>query len=119
MELISSRYKANGQIKEFFLKTTSGGLSDVDLTAMLETFEQSGKIACFVAVRPTFSLHLVEMNVEGKVTGIRATQETNLWINGGGLHLSRRKSSTMRDARGTRRRTFKLQIVDSIPGFQT
>ena len=40
--------------EEMFLANYSDGLSDVDLPAMIETFKQSGKIACFVAARPTF-----------------------------------------------------------------
>ena len=69
--------------EEMFLANYSDGLADVDLPAMIETFRQSGKIACFLAVRPSFSLHLVEMDGNGKVNGLRPTQDANLWINGG------------------------------------
>ena len=40
-------------------------------------------LACFIAVRPSFSLHLVDMRPSGKVQRIRASQDANLWINGG------------------------------------
>ena len=40
--------------EEMFLANYSDGLSDVDLPAMIEAFKQSGKIACFVAARPSF-----------------------------------------------------------------
>jgi glucose-1-phosphate cytidylyltransferase len=69
--------------EEMFLANYSDGLSDVDLPAMIDVFKRSGKIACFVAARPNFSLHLVEMDAAGKVGGIRATQEADLWVNGG------------------------------------
>ena len=69
--------------EEMFLANYSDGLSDVDLPAMIETFKQSGKVACFLACRPSFSLHLIEMDASGRVNGIRATQDANLWINGG------------------------------------
>ena len=69
--------------EEMFFANYSDGLSDVDLAVMVEAFKRSGKVACFVATRPTFSLHLVEMDAEGKVSGIRPTQDANLWINGG------------------------------------
>ena len=69
--------------EEMFLANYSDGLSDVDLPAMIETFKQSGKVACFVACRPSFTLHLIEMDGGGRVNGIRATQDANLWINGG------------------------------------
>ena len=52
--------------EEMFLANYSDGLSDVDLPAMIETFKQSGKVACFVACRPSFTLHLIEMDAGGK-----------------------------------------------------
>ena len=50
---------------------------------MIEAFRKSQKVACFLAVRPSFSLHLVDMDVDGKVNGLCPTQDANLWINGG------------------------------------
>lgn len=75
--------RAHLENEEMFLANYSDGLSDVDLPTMIETFRQSGKVGCFVAARPTFSLHLVEMDPDGKVNGICSTQEANLWVNGG------------------------------------
>jgi glucose-1-phosphate cytidylyltransferase len=75
--------------EEMFFANYSDGLCDVDLDLMIEAFRQSGKIACFVAARPNFSLHLVEMDQTGKVHDIRPTQDANLWINGGFFILRR------------------------------
>jgi glucose-1-phosphate cytidylyltransferase len=69
--------------EEMFLANYSDGLADVDLPSMIEVFRQSGKTAGFLAVRPTFSLHIVEMDAQGRVKGLRHTQDSNLWINGG------------------------------------
>ena len=69
--------------EEMFLANYSDGLCNVNLPEMIETFRASGKIACFIAVRPSFSLHLVDMEPSGKVERIRASQDANLWINGG------------------------------------
>jgi len=69
--------------EEMFLANYSDGLCDVNLDEMIAAFKASGKIACFLAVRPSFSLHLVEMRPSGKVERIRASQDANLWINGG------------------------------------
>ena len=79
--LLAVRAHVDGE--EMFLANYSDGLSDVDLPAMIEAFKKSGKVACFLAVRPSFSLHLVDMEQGGKVTGLRATQDADLWINGG------------------------------------
>jgi glucose-1-phosphate cytidylyltransferase len=45
---------------EMFYANYSDGLCDVDLTDMTAAFRSNGKIACFIAVRPSYSLHLVE-----------------------------------------------------------
>ena len=69
--------------EEIFLANYSDGLCDVDLSSMIDTFRQSGKTACLLAVRPSVSLHLVEMDASGRVDDVRPTQDANLWINGG------------------------------------
>jgi len=69
--------------EEMFLANYSDGLADVDLSAMIEIFRQSGKIACFLAVRPCFSLHFVEMDGNGRVNCLRPSEDANLWVNGG------------------------------------
>jgi glucose-1-phosphate cytidylyltransferase len=79
--LLTVRQHLEGE--EMFLANYSDGLTDLDLPAMIDTFRQSQKIACFLAVRPSFSLHLVEMDESGRVNGLRPTQDANLWINGG------------------------------------
>ena len=66
-----------------FFANYSDWLSDVNLDEMTSTFRASGKVGCFMAVRPSFSLHLVDMQPSGKVQRIRASQEADLWINGG------------------------------------
>ena len=63
--LLAVREHVEGE--EMFLANYSDGLSDVDLPDMIEAFRQSGKVACFIAVRPSFSLHLVDMQPSGKV----------------------------------------------------
>jgi glucose-1-phosphate cytidylyltransferase len=50
---------------------------------MTDLFRASGKVGCFLAVRPSFSLHLADIQPNGKVERIRASQDANLWINGG------------------------------------
>lgn len=69
--------------EEMFLANYSDGLCDVNLDEMIAAFRASGKVACFLAVRPSFSLHLVDMQPNGEVQRIRASQDANLWINGG------------------------------------
>jgi glucose-1-phosphate cytidylyltransferase len=50
-----------------FLANYSDGLTDADLDNMTEFFEQSGKVACFLAVRPPLTYHLAEIGDHGHV----------------------------------------------------
>ena len=79
--------------EEMFFANYSDGLCDVNLNEMTAVFRASGKIGCFLAVRPSFSLHLVEMRPSGKVERLRASQDADLWINGG-FFIFRKRSST-------------------------
>jgi glucose-1-phosphate cytidylyltransferase len=45
--------------------------------------KKSGKVGCFVAVRPPFNFHLAEFGRDGAVHRIRSSQESEIWINGG------------------------------------
>jgi len=83
--------------EEMFLANYSDGLCDVNLPEMIKTFRASGKVACFTAVRPSFSMHLVDMRPSGKVERIRASQNANLWINGGFFIFHKRIFDYMRE----------------------
>lgn len=69
--------------EEMFLANYSDGLSDARLPEMIEQFKASGKTACFLATRPSFSLHFVDSDAKGRVKAIRSSQDSDLWINGG------------------------------------
>ena len=74
------RYVEN---EEMFLANYSDGLIDMNLTAMIEHFRDSGKIATFVATPPSQSFHLVEMEEGGHVNSLRPVSDSNLLINAG------------------------------------
>jgi len=69
--------------EDVFLANYSDGLSDVDLERMIATFKASNKIACFLAVRPTMSMHLITIGADGRPQSFRNAKEADLWINGG------------------------------------
>jgi len=69
--------------EEMFYANYSDGLCDANLQEMTESFRASGKVACFLAVRPSFSLHLVDIRPTGRVAQLRSSQDADLWINGG------------------------------------
>jgi glucose-1-phosphate cytidylyltransferase len=68
---------------ETFLANYADGLTDLPLPALIEYFQEHGKIANFVSPRPNLSYHAVSVNGDGLVDGITAITNTNLRINGG------------------------------------
>jgi glucose-1-phosphate cytidylyltransferase len=70
---------------ETFLANYSDGMSDFHLPTMLEYYNDLNKTACFMAVRPNKSFHIVELlNKEnGLVKDIKGVTRADLWINGG------------------------------------
>ena len=71
------------QGEEMFLANYSDGLSDVPLSAMLETFRQSKAVASLLLVQPTASFDIVHAGSGGLVREICPLSRTDTWINGG------------------------------------
>jgi glucose-1-phosphate cytidylyltransferase len=69
--------------EEMFLANYSDGLCDVNLDEMTEAFKKSGKIGCFLAIRPPLTYHLVDMDNDGNVRNFIASTRSEIWINGG------------------------------------
>jgi hypothetical protein len=105
--------------EEMFLANYSDGLSDLNLAEMIKTFRASGKVACFTAVRPSFSMHLVDMQPGGKVERIRAGQDANLWINGGFFILRKEIFDYMREGDELVEAPFRRLIeADQLMAFR-
>lgn len=69
--------------EEMFLANYSDGLSNVNLDEVIARFKKSGKVACFLAVRPPLTYHLVDMADDGRVKQFRTSDTSDMWINGG------------------------------------
>ena len=69
--------------EEIFLANYADGLTDLHLPDMVDTFRASDKVAAFMAVPPSQSFHLVDVEGDGEVTSIRSVVESDLLINGG------------------------------------
>jgi glucose-1-phosphate cytidylyltransferase len=75
--------KSHVKDEEMFLANYSDGLTDAPLTEMINRFKESGKIGCFLAIRPPLSFHLAEFDEQGAVQRLRSSQQSDVWINGG------------------------------------
>ena len=86
--------------EEIFLANYSDGLTDVDLDDMVERFKQSGKLACFLAVRPPLTYHLADIDDDGRVREFRSSDRSDIWINAGYFLLRREIFDYMQRGRG-------------------
>jgi glucose-1-phosphate cytidylyltransferase len=66
-----------------FLANYSDGLSDAPLPEMIELLERTGKTGCFLAARPPLTFHLAEFNQQGELKRMRASADSDIWINAG------------------------------------
>jgi glucose-1-phosphate cytidylyltransferase len=83
---IGQRFKAvekHLQGEEVFLANYSDGLSDVDLRMLVEKFQRSNRLACFVTVKPKASFHVISLDGGGVVKSIEHITKTGARINGG------------------------------------
>lgn len=69
---------------EVFLANYGDVLTDAPLDDLLARFLRSGKMAAFIAVRPTpYTFHLVTTSRQERVTNLESISTSNLRINGG------------------------------------
>jgi glucose-1-phosphate cytidylyltransferase len=83
--------------EEYFLANYSDGLTDIRLDEAIERFKASGKIACFLAVRPPITYHLADIDDGGRVREFRSSESSDIWINGGYFIFRREIFDYMRE----------------------
>ena len=65
-----------------FLANYSDGVTDLHLPTYVNEFQSTGRVASFLAVRPTYSFHVVNLE-DDAVVSIDPVAQSGLWINGG------------------------------------
>jgi glucose-1-phosphate cytidylyltransferase len=74
---------------ELFLANYSDVLTDAPLPAMIANVRETGAVASFLAVKPTYSFHVVSFDQGHQVRDIEAVSDADIWINGGYFVLRR------------------------------
>ncbi|MGN8023759.1 glucose-1-phosphate cytidylyltransferase [Phyllobacterium sp. 22229] len=100
--------------ERIFLANYSDGLTDVDLDDMIEKFEASGKIACFLAVRPPLTYHLADIADDGRVCEFRSSDRSDIWINGGYFLMRGEIFDYMRESEELVLEPFSRLIKDNM-----
>jgi glucose-1-phosphate cytidylyltransferase len=81
---------------ELFLANYGDTLTDAHLPTMIERVKETGVSASFLAVKPNYSFHVVNVNDDGRVGHISDVTKSDMWINGGYFVL---RSSFLDDLR--------------------
>jgi glucose-1-phosphate cytidylyltransferase len=66
-----------------FLANYADGLADLDLPEFLTRFRASGALGGLITVRPASTHHLISVDRQGMVDGVRLPAEAGLRVNGG------------------------------------
>jgi glucose-1-phosphate cytidylyltransferase len=70
--------------EEFFLANYSDGLTDLPLNEMIDSFKKSGKIGCFLCVKPSQTFHVINLNDDDStVEKIEYVRDSGIFVNGG------------------------------------
>lgn len=79
--LLAVREHLRGE--EMFLANYSDGLTDCPLARLVAPLRESGRVASFLCVRPSFTVHFVDATDQGEVLDLRPAHQAHLWINAG------------------------------------
>ena len=85
------------QGEDMFLANYSDGLTDVNLDDMVDKFKKSGRVACFLAIRPPLTYHLADIATDGRIREFRTSDRSDIWINGGYFLFRREIFDYMRE----------------------
>jgi glucose-1-phosphate cytidylyltransferase len=77
------RVRPHVQDEEMFLANYADTLTDAPLDEIVETFQRSDAVASLLAVPPVSTHHVIDIDDNGSVTGVRDVQELMQWENGG------------------------------------
>jgi glucose-1-phosphate cytidylyltransferase len=71
------------QDEEMFLASYGDTVTDAHLPTMIERAQDAGVTASFLAARPNYSFHVVDMDDDGYAAGMSDVTKSDVWINGG------------------------------------
>ncbi len=69
--------------EDMFLANYADTLTDLHLPDAINYFTESGKVGCFLCVKPSLSFHVVSMQDNNLIQCIRDVRHTDIIINGG------------------------------------
>jgi glucose-1-phosphate cytidylyltransferase len=98
--------------EDVFLANYGDVLTDAPLDELVEDFRGRDKIAAFLAVRPTYTFHVVDAGDDGLVARITHVNNADIWVNGGHFILRREIFDYMKPGDELVEETFERLIAD-------
>ena len=71
------------QGEEYFLANYGDVLTNAPMNEFIDEFKRQNKVAAFLAVRPSYSFHVVEIRDDRTVSGIEPVAASDIWLNAG------------------------------------
>jgi glucose-1-phosphate cytidylyltransferase len=103
--------------EETFLANYSDGLTDLPLPEQLQAFQQAGRIASFLCVRPNLSYHMVDVEAgTNLVSDIHSIDNGKSRINGGYFIFKREIFEYLREGEELVEQPFQRLIKDKQLG---
>jgi len=98
--------------EEMFLANYTDGLSDVPIPSVIESFQRSGNVACFVSVKPRASFHMIHAGANGEVKSIEHISRSGARMNGGYMVLRQEIFNYLRDGEELVEEPFRRLISE-------
>jgi glucose-1-phosphate cytidylyltransferase len=83
--------------EECFLANYADGLTDLQLPALIDQFDESDSVATFLGVKPRLSFHLMDSDEDGWVSQLTPIASSDLWMNAGFFAMRQEIFSYIRD----------------------
>jgi glucose-1-phosphate cytidylyltransferase len=98
--------------EEVFLANYTDGLTDLPLDKAIKHFDQKGKIASFVSVKPSQSFDIVKMKDGDQVEGLVHITKSGIWVNAGFFTFRKEIFKYMKDGEELVYEPFRRLIKD-------
>ncbi len=99
---------------DVFLANYSDNLTDLALPEMVHDLEANGRVASFLAVRPSQSFHMVAFDKARAVSGITHVSQSDVFINGGYFVLRREIFDYMKNGEELVEKPFERLIAKKL-----
>jgi glucose-1-phosphate cytidylyltransferase len=97
---------------DMFLANYGDTLTDAPLPELIEAFSATDNVAAFLAVKPTYTFHIVDTDARGRVESITHVRDADTRINGGYFIFRKEIFDYLREGEELVEAPFRRLIAD-------